>query len=193
MRHVAIIQGHPDPSGGHLCHALADAYAEGAHAAGHLVTRIDLANTNFPMLHSMAEFESEALPESLVPARDAIQSSEHLVLIFPLWLGSMPALLKAFLEQVMRPGIAFAYQKKGMPKKLLAGRSARIIVTMGMPAAVYRWFFFGHALRALKRNILNFVGIRPVHSSLFGMVTEASDAKRRAWIDQVRALGARLS
>jgi putative NADPH-quinone reductase len=104
----------------------------------------------------------------------------------------MPALVKAFLEQVMRPGTAFAYQSRGFPKKLLTGRSARLIVTMGMPAPAYRFFYLGHALRALKRNILNFVGIRPVRESLYGMVTEAKEDTRKAWLDEVRALGGRL-
>ena len=53
-----------------------------------------------------------------------------MLLIFPLWLGTAPALVKAFLEQVMCPGVAFSYQKHGA-KKLLAGRSAHLVVTMG--------------------------------------------------------------
>jgi putative NADPH-quinone reductase len=188
---VVIIQGHPDPAGHHLCHGLADAYAEGATAAGNAVSRIDLAKLDIPVLRSQAEFESGTLPSSLNAARDAIVAADHIVLVFPLWLGTMPALVKAFLEQVMRPGIAFAYQTKGLPKKLLRGRSARIVVTMGMPALAYRWLFFAHAMRALNRNVLGFVGIGPIRTSLFGMVENASDKKRQSWLGQMRALGAR--
>lgn len=188
---VVVIQGHPDPAGHHLCHGLADAYAEGATAAGNAVSRIDLAKLDIPVLRSQAEFESGTLPASLNAARDAIVAADHIVLVFPLWLGTMPALVKAFLEQVMRPGIAFAYQTKGLPRKLLRGRSARIVVTMGMPALAYRWFFFAHAMRALNRNVLGFVGISPIRTSLFGMVENASEKKRQGWIGQMRALGAR--
>ena len=46
---VAILQGHPDPAGGHLCHALADAYAEGAAAAGHRVLRVEIAQLDVPV------------------------------------------------------------------------------------------------------------------------------------------------
>ena len=193
MAVVAIIQGHPDPAGGHLCHALADAYAEGAAAAGHSVARIEIATLDFPLLRTQAEFEHGALPESLAPARDAILAARHIVIVFPLWLGTMPAVVKAFLEQVMRPGVAFAYQKSGLPKKLLAGRSARLVVTMGMPALAYRWYFFAHGLRGLERNILGFVGIKPIRESLFGMVHAASEAKRRKWLEQMRALGKKLA
>ncbi len=190
---VAIIQGHPDPAGGHLCHALADAYAEGAIAAGHGVSRIDVAQIDFPMLHRQEEFASGTLPQSLVPARDAIVAAEHIVLIFPLWLGTMPAIVKAFLEQVMRPGVAFAYQAKGLPKKLLTGRSARIVVTMGMPAPAYRLFYFAHGIRGLKRNILAFVGIKPVRQTFFGMVQNVDEARRQIWMKQMRELGKSLA
>jgi len=190
-RRVVIIQGHPDATSSHFCHGLADAYAEGAKAAGNAVTRIELAKLDFPMLRSQSEFESGTLPESLNGARDAIVSADHIVLIFPLWLGTMPALVKAFLEQIMRPGVAFAYQSKGLPRKLLSGRSARIIVTMGMPAFAYKFYFFAHAVRALNRNILGFVGIGPIRTTLFGRVAEASDAKRRRWLDETRDLGSR--
>ena len=105
-----------------LCHALADAYAEGAAAAGHEITRIEVAQLDFPILRTQEEFERGDLPQMLVGARDGIVSAQHLVAIFPLWHGTMPALLKAFLEQVMRPGVALEYRTHGFPRKLLTGR-----------------------------------------------------------------------
>jgi NAD(P)H-dependent FMN reductase len=113
-RRVAIIQGHPDPGGNRLCHALADAYALGAGAAGHEVTRVEVARLEFSILRTKEEFEAGRLPESLVEAQRAIVSAQHLVVLFPLWHGTMPALLKAFLEQVMRPGIALEYREHGL-------------------------------------------------------------------------------
>ncbi|HEY7646675.1 MAG TPA: NAD(P)H-dependent oxidoreductase, partial [Hyphomicrobiales bacterium] len=61
---ILIIQGHPDPAGDHLCHALADAYAQGAVGAGHSVSRVDVAAIDFPLLRTKAEFETGRLPES---------------------------------------------------------------------------------------------------------------------------------
>ncbi|MBP2314887.1 NAD(P)H-dependent oxidoreductase [Azospirillum soli] len=189
-RRIVVVQGHPDPDPNRLCRALADAYAEGAREAGHAVTRIDLAALDFPLLRTQAAFEHEPVPETLRPAQEAIVAADHIVIIFPLWLGTMPALVKAFLEQVMRPGVAFAYQEKGTPKLLLTGRSARLVVTMGMPAFVYRWWYFAHGLKGLERNILRFVGIKPVRETLFGMVGTASEATRRKWLKRMRDLGA---
>ena len=104
----------------------------------------------------------------------------------------MPALLKAFIEQVMRPGVALEYREHGFPKGLLAGRSARIVVTMGMPALIYRWYFRAHGVRGLERSVLKFAGMKPVRGTLLGMVDAASDAKRRGWLDRMRGYGRRL-
>ena len=166
-RRIVIIQGHPDPDPKRLLRALAGAYADGAQQAGHAVTCIDLATLDFPMLRNADEFEHEPIPDTLKPAQAAILAAEHIVLVFPLWLGTMPALVKAFLEQVMRPGIAFSYQANGLPLKKLRGRSARLVVAMGMPVLAYRWWFLAHGLKGLERSILGFVGIKPIRESFF--------------------------
>lgn len=190
-RRIVIIQGHPDPDECHLCHGLAAAYAEGAKRAGYAIAQFDLAKLEIPLLRSRAEFEQQPVPESLREVQQALLTADHVMLVFPLWLGTMPALVKAFLEQVMRPGTAFAYQEKGLPKKLLAGRSARLVVTMGMPALAYRWWYGAHGLKGLKRSILGFVGIRPVRETLFGMVATADEATRRRWLKRMHDLGCR--
>ena len=191
-RRLTIVQGHPDPGGNRLCHAIADAYALGAAAAGHEVTRIEVARLDFPILRTKEEFEHGNLPENLAEAQRAIVSAQHLVVIFPLWHGTMPALLKAFIEQVMRPGVALEYREHGFPKGLLAGRSARLVVTMGMPALIYRWYFRAHGVRGLERSVLKFAGMKPVRETLLGMVDAASAAKRRSWLDRMRHYGRRL-
>jgi putative NADPH-quinone reductase len=111
---------------------------------------------------------------------------------FPLWLGGMPALLKGFLEQVARPGFALSMPKDGgMAAKLLTGRSARIVVTMGMPTLIYRWYFRAHSVKALERNILGFVGIAPIHETLIGMVESLGDVGVAKWLAKLTALGKR--
>lgn len=191
-KRILVINGHPDRSKGHLCEALAAAYLDGASTAGHSIRNIDLADVEFPVLRSQAEFESHKVPQELQAAVADIQWAEHLVLIFPLWLGTMPALLKAFLEQVMRPGVAFEYAAKGgLPKTLLKGRTARLIVTMGMPPLVFRFWYFNHGIATLRRSILNFAGVSPVRETQFGMLDQANDTTRKGWIAQVRALGAK--
>jgi putative NADPH-quinone reductase len=191
-RRVLLIQGHPDISKTHLCHALAERYARAATQAGHAVRRVDVATLDFPLLRSSEDWEHGSVPPGLAQAQDDIHWAEHLLLFFPLWLGDMPALLKGFLEQVARPGFAFTRDGGSNPfgHKALTGRSARVVVTMGMPSLVYRYYFMAHSVRSLERNILGFVGIAPVDETLIGMVGQFDDERAARWLERMDALGA---
>ncbi|MGM9489486.1 NAD(P)H-dependent oxidoreductase [Ideonella sp. YS5] len=217
-RRILILQGHPDPTDHHFGHALADAYAEGAAAQGHSLRTVHVAHLDFPLLRSHQDWEHGELPPSLAQAQSDIAWAQHLLLLFPLWLGDMPALLKGFLEQVARPG--FAFQRTdgpplgslpptggGLPQggdpggrqatdggnpfmhKGLTGRSARIVVTMGMPALIYRWYFRAHSVKSLERNILGFVGVAPIEHTLIGGVGSMKPAAAKAWLARLRRLG----
>lgn len=191
-RKILLIQGHPDPAGEHFCHALASRYADAARRAGHQVQTVSVAALDFPLLRTRQDWDQGTVPPSLAAAQISIRWADHIVIVFPLWLGGLPALLKAFLEQVIRPGFALSRSDgaRGFPKKLLAGRSARLIVTMGMPAVVYRWYFRGHSVKALERNILGFVGISPVDETLIGQV-EGDAGAREDWLSRMDKLGAK--
>jgi putative NADPH-quinone reductase len=190
-KRVLLIQGHPDNVMPHLCHSLADAYATGAQDAGHTVRSVQVTELDFPLLRSQEAWEKGQLPASLQQAQADILWAEHIVLFFPLWLGDMPALLKGFLEQVARPGFAFEYVKDGtsFSKKRLVGKSARVVVTMGMPALVYRLYFRAHSVKSLERNILGFIGIAPIHETLIGSVGNLDAYKSNNWLAKLRQLG----
>ncbi len=188
-RRITIIQGHPDPGRTHLCHALEDAYRTGAESAGHEVRAIEVASLTFPMIRNKEDFEHGERPDVVREAQSMIRTSDHLVIVYPLWLGTMPALLKAYLEQVFRYDFAFEPQPNGRFKRLLKGRSARVVVTMGMPALAYRLYFGAHSLKSLERNVLKFAGISPVRESLFGLVENVGDERRQRWFEQMERLG----
>lgn len=186
---IAIIQGHPDPAGGHLDHALADAYARGAEGAGHEVVRIDVAGLDFPLLRTQADFEHGKPPPGVRAAQETLTAADHWVIVFPLWLGTTPALLKGFLEQVFRPGFAFSGEDEGMPRRLLKGRSARLVVTMGMPVLLYRTWFRAHGVKFLELSVLRLCGVKPVRTSLFGLVETRGDRVRERWLARMERLG----
>jgi len=189
-RRILIVQGHPDPAGGRFGHALADGYATAALAAGHEVRRVEVAALDFPLLRTQAEWQHGDMPPALHAARDDLVWSQHVLLLFPLWMGDMPALLKGFLEQLLRPGFATDPGQEGpLGHKKLAGRSARIVVTMSMPALVYRWFYRAHSVKSLERNILGMVGIGPIDETLIGMVDSPQPDGRAKALARLRALG----
>lgn len=190
-KRVLLIQGHPDAGNHHFCDALEKAYEVGAKGNGHAVRCIHIAELDFPLLRGQNEWKNGTLPTGLRSAQADILWAQHIVFFFPLWLGDMPALLKGFLEQIARPGFAFGEVdgKISMLKKGLRGRSARIVVTMGMPSSVYRLYFRAHSIKSMKRNILKFVGIDPVADTVIGMVEQMKVEKVHAWLSRMELLG----
>lgn len=191
-KRILIINGHPDPSPKRLCAALAEAYERGAKAAGHEVERLDIGALKFELIRSYQDFISPDLAPDIAKAQDAVRRAQHMVIIHPLWLGSAPALMKAFFEQVFRYGFALAEPDKPT-QSLLTGRSARLIVTMGMPAAAFRLLFGAHGVKGFERGILWITGVRPARHTFFGgvgVVDHKADKKIAGWLKKVELLGA---
>jgi putative NADPH-quinone reductase len=178
-KQIVIVQGHPDPDRRHFGYALSDAYATGARSAGHEVTEIDVSAIDFPLVRTASDFFDGEPPAVIAGCQELIARAQHVVFFYPLWLGDMPALLKAFLEQTFRPHFNGTKLKKGLFSRPLRGKSARVIVTMGMPGLVYRFFFGAHSLRSFERNVLRFVGFRPVRHTIIGNI-EGGGARRKA-------------
>ena len=190
MVRILIIQGHPDPDPGRFGRALARAYEAGALEKQHEVRHIDIARLAFPLLRTHTEFMEGSPPPEIQRAREDIAWANHLVIIYPLWLGAQPALLRAFFEQVFGNSFAMRMNSNGRGwKRLLKGRSARVVVTMGMPAAVYRLYFGAHGTKALRRGLLALGGISPVRESLIGMIESRSNIYRGRWLSRIQALG----
>lgn len=190
LKRILILDGHPDTSARHLVHTLADAYAEGARSEGHWVRQVAIGALNFPILRSEHEWKTSPLPPDLASVQQDILWCEHLVLCFPLWMGDMPALVKGFIEQVARPDFAFDPQASSpFGGRRLSGRSARVLVTMGMPAIVYRWLFRAHSVRSLERNVLGFMGFAPVRETLVGGVEALGTQGVERWRKKLYAMG----
>jgi putative NADPH-quinone reductase len=179
-RSICIVNGHPDNSPGHFVPALADAYEQGAREAGHAVSRIDIGSLPVEFLHNQAEFDTPPC-EVIAAEREKIAAADHLVLIYPLWMGAMPAMTKAFLEQVGRGGffVDTGGDSSKWPVQRLKGKSVRIVVTMGMPGLAYRLMFGAHSLKGLEKGVFSISGFRPVRHTVLGSV-EAAGAQGRA-------------
>ena len=92
---------------------------------------------------------------------------------------------------MFRPNFAFHLDESSTRwTKKLKGKSARIVVTMGMPAFLYRWYFRAHGLKSLERNVLGFSGFGPIRESLIGMIEAKKGNQRRNWLEKMTSLGA---
>lgn len=189
QKKIAILYGHPDSSAERLCHTLAKAYKDGALLSGHEVRRINVSELEFNSVKSSSDFRNDNPPEDIRQSQQIIEWADHLLLIFPLWMGTVPGLYKMFIEQVFRPGFALDYSNKGFPGKLLKGKSADIVVTMGMPKVAYEGFYFSHGIRNLKRNILHFCGIKPTKVTYIGGVEHFSEKDLVKWRKKMNQMG----
>jgi putative NADPH-quinone reductase len=193
MPTVCIIQGHPDAKGRHLCHGIAQAYADGARTAGARVRKIDIAAADFPLLRDPADFLT-APPQDIQAAQEVIHSADHLAIVYPLWLGTMPGVVKGFFEQLCRNNFAISADAKGgWPRQMLKGKSARVIVTMGMPATVYKLMFGAHGVRGFEASILGMAGIKPIGETLIGGAGELTRDRAEAIFARIRRLGEKLT
>jgi NAD(P)H dehydrogenase (quinone) len=189
---ILIVLAHPQAKS--YCSALAQAYADGARAAGAEVRQVNLAEITFNPVGSGSHDKPQELEPVLKQAQADIQWAEHLVFTYPILWGTIPALLKGFIERVFTPGFAVNFRKDSpLWDKLLKGRSARLIVTLNTPPLLYRLLFRRAGHITMKRSILEFCGIAPVKITDIGPMKNASADKREKWIQQARALGARLA
>jgi putative NADPH-quinone reductase len=188
MAKIVIVVGNPLRDS--YSEAIGEAYRRGAESGGHQVQLFMLGRMNFDAILREGYRRLQPLEPDLVAARDAFVACDHIVFVFPLWCGDMPAIMKGFFERVLQPDLLNMQNNDGAASwKVFKGKSARVIMTMGMPGLIYRWFFGAHALKLLKRNILYFIGISPVRSTIYGMIESVGQEKRRQWLREVEALG----
>ena len=180
-KRVAVIVGHPAADS--WCGALADSYAAAARAGGHEVRVLQLAQLDFdPSLHEGYR-QIQALEPDLLAAQATVAWAEHVVIAYPIWWGSVPALLKGFLDRILLPGFAFKYRPgKAFPEQLLRGRSAQLLVSMDTPPWYFRWVYRMPGIVQLKKTTLEFCGIAPVKVAAFGPLIASSSAQRASWL-----------
>lgn len=189
MTNICIINAHPDPAPERFIHALCDAVEDGAREASHAVSRITIGLLDFPFLETAEDFGAPP-PEPILTEREKIKAADHVVIAFPLWLGSMPAKARAFFEQAARASYFLDTGGSGeWPTKMMAGKSAHIFVTMGMPSLFYRFGMDAGALKALERAMLGMSGFKPIHHTIIGGIGDASDEQRQRWLADARDRG----
>lgn len=190
-KRILVILGHPAEDS--FCGALSAMYCEGAQQAGHEVRVLRLGALAFDPVLRHGYRQIQPLEADLLQAQQAIEWAQHLCLVYPIWWGGVPALLKGFLDRVFVPGFAFKYRPgKAFPEQLLKGRSAQMLVTMDTPPWYFKWVYRMPGVHQMRKTTLEFCGIKPVRTLAFGPILDSSDKQRADWLQQVQAAAGKV-
>lgn len=170
--------------------ALADAYERGAARVGHEVRRINIGDLKFdPLLHKGYKV-IQALEPDLQQFQYQVKWCDHLVVFYPNWWSTMPAILKGLFDRAWLPGFAFHFHKDKayLWDKLLLGRSARVVITMNAAPLLER-LANGDYTNEIKTGILKFAGFSPVRVKSFGPVERATPEQKVRWMKTAEHMG----
>lgn len=188
---ILIVLAHPDPAS--FNHALAGAAAEALAHGGHDVSLRDLYAEGFDPVLPAGEIPSECeLPRDLDAWCQEVSSAQGIVVVHPNWWGAPPAILKGWIDRVIRPGVAYRFVEgdsgEGVPAGLLSARSALVLNTAN--TAVERELaVFGDPLERIWRDcVFGLCGVRDVTRRTFGVVVTSTPAERAAWLEEARTL-----
>lgn len=174
--------GHPKKDS--YCAALANSYKEGAESLGHKVKVINVIDMNFNALEQVKE------EKDVKEAQKTIKWADHVVLVSPIWWSTVTALTKGFIDRVLTPGFAYKFLSNMRWEKLLKGKSARLIVTMGSPSFVYKCFM-GNPLKKNMKNTLNFCGFSPVKYTFVDKIMKLTEQDRKNWLSKIKEIAAK--
>lgn len=189
---VLIVNGHPNKDSFNF--GLADAYKKGAIQANAEIQEIVIRDLQFnPNLEFGYQKRTEQEPD-LIASWEKIKWAEHIVFIYPIWWGGMPAIMKGFFDRVFLPGFAFAYRENSVWwDKLLVGKSAHIIATMDTPYLYFRLVYGNPAINQLKKTTLEFCGIKLVKVTVFSPIKRVKEEVLKKYLNKTEQLGKKLS
>jgi NAD(P)H dehydrogenase (quinone) len=186
---VSVILAHP--RAGSFSHAIAEAAVAALRGNGHAVAFHDLYRERFdPILPAGEEGRGAALPTEIARHCAEIAAADGIVIVHPNWWGQPPAILKGWVDRVIRPGCAYRFEDgdngDGVPVGLLQARAAVVFNTGNTP-----WErevkVFGDPLETLWKNcIFGLCGVVTVHRELFAVVVTSTAEQRAAWLVRVR-------
>ena len=186
---ISVILAHPDP--GSFNHAIADAAATELRRNGHTVWFHDLYADGFDPVLPGKEIPSGAdIPPAVAIHCEQIAEADGIVIVHPNWWGQPPAILKGWIDRVLRPGVAYKFLEgdggEGVPVGLLKARSALVINTSNTPPERERTVF-GDPLESIWRKcIFGLCGVDTFHREMFGVVVASTHEQRMEWLGRVK-------
>lgn len=188
MKKILIINGHPDKES--FNHGLSESYKKGAKKSGAEIKEINIRELHFnPNLEFGYRKRTELEPD-LLEAQDKLTWANHIVWVYPVWWGALPAITKGFIDRVFLPGFAFKKREGSVWwDKYFTGKTARLICTMDQPTWYYKWINGSPSHKAMKKLTLNFIGVKSVQITSIGSLRLSTDKFREKWLTKVEQLG----
>ena len=187
QKKILIILGHTDKET--YSGAMADHYQAGAEEAGHEVVRVNIGDLEFdPILHKGYK-EIQQLEPDLIKLQETFTWADHVVIVYPNWWCTMPAILKGLFDRIWIPGFAFNFDKK--TKKViqrLKAKTARVIIVAGSHSPFKTWWMFGDYTNEIQHGVLGFAGLETAVSA-FGPCERVTDETRSKWLKKIELLG----
>jgi len=187
MQHL-IIYSHLNPTS--FTKAIVDEVEKNAIASGDEVKIIDLYGDQFNPVLGMPDiahqFMGQTMPDDVKKYQDMITWADHLTVVYPMWWGQMPAMLKGFIDRVFSYGFAFSISENGA-QALLKGKTASVFVNTNTPTAVYEATQMNTAQRRIiDGGIFGFCGI-DTEITFLGQVSSGSDELRKGYLEAIKS------
>lgn len=186
---ISIILAHPDRTS--FNHAIARTAADHLQTKGHDVTFHDLYDEGFDPVLPAHEIPTHAkIPETIEPICKEIASAEGIIIVHPNWWGQPPAILKGWVDRVIRPDVAYKFLEDdkgdGIPVGLLNAKAAIVFNTSNTPAD-RESSVFGDPLETLWKDcIFGLCGVKTFYRKMFRIVVTSTPQQRKEWLENVR-------
>ena len=183
-KNILVLLGNPDKET--FSGNVANTYESAAREAGHSVERINLSDLKFdPILHRGYK-EIQELEPDLLDLQEKWKWADHIVIVYPNWWTTMPALLKGMFDRMYLPGFAFNFDKKTRKViQRMKGKTARVIIVAGTHTPFMTWLKYGDYSNEIAHGILGFAGIK-TQVTTFGPSDKADEKCREKWLSRVK-------
>jgi NAD(P)H dehydrogenase (quinone) len=185
---ISVILAHPDSES--FNHAIARTAVKAIKANGHTVFFHDLYKEKFdPLLQTEEIAEDAKLPAKIKKHCEEIAVADGIVIVHPNWWGQPPAILKGWIDRVIRPGAAYKFLEgdsgEGIPKGLLKAKAALVYNTSNTEFQREK-DVFGDPLEAIWKNcVFGLCGVTNFHRRMFNVIVTSTDKQRKNWLDSV--------
>lgn len=185
---ILIINGHPDKES--FNYGLSDAYKKGVEKSGAELKEIRIRELRFNTNLQFGYRKRTELEPDLLEAQEKLKWADHIVWVYPVWWGSVPAIMKGFLDRVLLPGFAFKKRDGSVWwDKYFKGKTSRLICTMDQPTWYYRLINKSPSHNAMKKLTMNFIGVKSVKITSIGPVRLSKEEWRKKWLNKIEKLG----